>query len=273
MYKLLLVTDREEVLEAFNQVPNWEFNGFRRPHVRKDTEGAKESLKKHHADGIAIAVSPAEEAKLLEYLQQEYPMVPIFEAGNTPEEVQGYLMELNGTLNRIRADLSNDSYDEKQMMIRARRHFFRKLVSGEKISSGVLYRTMCLLRSRMDPDRPCLVMMLARTSMEDDELMDGWEDSDHLLEYGLFQSFGGDVNGFHVLPLVSREGRIFVLAAPLRGEESDTDPEKMTSMLNSCVTEGIRHAEEYQGLRLRISAIDVYPCLYALCYDYEHQKN
>ncbi len=273
MYKLLLVTDREEVLEAFNQVPNWEFNGFRRPHVRKDTEGAKESLKKHHADGIAIAVSPAEEAKLLDYLQQEYPLVPIFEAGNTPEEVQGYLMELNGTLNRIRADLSNDSYDEQKMMIRGRRHFFRKLVSGDKISGKLLYRTMRLLRSRMDPDRPCAVMTLARISLENDELMNGWEDSDHLLEYGLFQSFGGDVNGFHVLPLVSRDGRIFVLAAPLRREKCDTETENMTSMLNSCVTEGIRHAEEYQGLRLRISGIHVYPSMYALCYDYQSHDN
>ena len=269
MYKLLLVSDREEVLEAFNQVPNWEFNGFRRPHVRSDVEGAKESLKKHHADGIAIAINPAEEAKLLVYLRQEYPLIPIFEAGKTPEEVQGYLMELNGTLNRIRADLSNDHVSEQEMMIRSRRHFFRKLVNGEKISSKLLYRTMRLLRSRMDPDKPCMVMTLEQSCEDEDRLPGGLQDSDHLLEYSLFQSFGGDVSGFHVLPLVNREGRVHVLAAPLWGEDSDTEPENMTSMLNSCVTEGIRHAEEYQGLRLRITGIHVYPCMYALCYDYK----
>ena len=65
MYKLLLVSDRDDVLEAFEQVENWERQGFKQPHIRHDYEGTLDSLSKHHADGIAVAVNPEEEKKIL----------------------------------------------------------------------------------------------------------------------------------------------------------------------------------------------------------------
>ena len=60
MYKLLLVSDREDVLNAFAQIENWERHGFKPPHIRHDFEGMLDSLAKHHADGIAIEVIPDE---------------------------------------------------------------------------------------------------------------------------------------------------------------------------------------------------------------------
>ena len=56
MYKLLLVSDQEEVLNTFEQIQNWEYNGFRKPHIRFDAAGAKDSLSKHHADGLVMAL-------------------------------------------------------------------------------------------------------------------------------------------------------------------------------------------------------------------------
>ena len=63
MYKLLLVSDRDDVLEAFEQVESWERQGFKQPHIRHDYEGTLDSLSKHHADGIAVAVNPEEEKR------------------------------------------------------------------------------------------------------------------------------------------------------------------------------------------------------------------
>ena len=106
MYKLLLVSDQEEVLNAFAQIRNWEMLGFKQPHIRHDFEGTKDSLAKHHADGIAIAVIPEEEKKILAYLQEFFPNVPIFQAGRTREEVLRYLNELNILLNMDQKDRS-----------------------------------------------------------------------------------------------------------------------------------------------------------------------
>ena len=73
MYKLLLVSDQEDVLNAFAQVKDWEMHGFKAPHIRHDFEGTVDSLGKHHADGICIALSdPEEEEKVLAYLQEHH---------------------------------------------------------------------------------------------------------------------------------------------------------------------------------------------------------
>ena len=92
MYKLLLVSDQEEVLNAFAQIRNWELLGFKQPHIRHDFEGTKDSLAKHHADGICIAVDPEEEELILAYLQQYFPDVSIFEAGRNEEEVLSMIL-------------------------------------------------------------------------------------------------------------------------------------------------------------------------------------
>jgi len=265
MYKLLLVSDREDVLDAFSQVTNWGYNGFQRPHIRHDLEGAKDSLQKHHADGIILAVAPEEEQKIIAWLRAEHPLLPIVEGGTTPAEVLEYLNELLIMLNMIRVDFSSDNFDEKVMMIRIRRHFFRRMVGGDAITMAEMRRKLRLMRSRMDPDQPCVLMDLEQIALEEDRLVGRWQNSDHLLERELFQSFGGDVKGFHVLPLVLENGNVFVLAGALRGQEQEDD---ITEALDHCVSEGIRHAQEYRGIHLRVKGIQILPCLYAFCADY-----
>ncbi len=268
MYKLLLVSDQEDVLQAFALISNWGYNGFNPPHIRHDLEGAQDSLRKHHADGIIIAVDPEEEERLMAWLEQAYPMLPICEAGTTPSEVSEHLGELRTLLNQVNADFSSDTFDDRQKMLRLRRHLFRSMVGGRKINRHTLRQEMRLLRSRMDPDRPCILMDLDHSSADDDLLIGKLQDCDHLLERELYQSFGGDIKGYHVLPLVTKNGDVFVLAGPIRGEEQSDD---MVQILNNCVEDGIRHAAEYRGLHLRITGIQVLPSMYAFCVDYAGQ--
>lgn len=266
MYKLLLVSDQKDVLEAYDQIHNWEYNGFRRPSVRNDLEGAKEGLQKHHTDGIILGLSDEKEQEALTvYLRENYPLLPIVEPGHTPSEALEYLGELQQVLNYIRVDFSSDNFDEQQMMIRARRHLFRKLVAGGAYTRSQLYRKMRLLRSRMEPEKPCIIMDLEQSAQEEDRLVGRWQDSDHLLERELFQSFGGDVAGLHVLPLVTKDGRIYVLAGALRGQEQAED---MMMILDRCVRDGIEHMDEYWGMHLRVGSIQILPSLYAMCTDF-----
>ena len=269
MYKLLLVSDQEEVLNAFEQIQNWEYNGFRKPHIRFDAAGAQDSLSKHHADGLVMALSPEKEHALMVWLRKEYPWLPVCEGGRTTEEVLAYLGELEALLNWLRADFSSDRNTEQDMLVRGRRHFFRKLVDERKMTCGELKRGMLLRRSRMNPELPCVLMTLHIQAEDDSQTDEILHDQDHQLEKNLFRSFGGDVQGFHVLPLVTKRGSIYVLAGHLRGfREEDVTAEELMSVLEKCIREGIIHAEEYQGLRLSVAETEVLPSLYALCSDY-----
>lgn len=265
MYKLLLVSDRDEVLSAFDQVKNWEIQGFKPPHIRHDFEGARESLSKHHADGIAIALSPEEDTRLMDFLRKQYPNVSVFEAGTTPDAVIRYLNELKTLLNRVRADFSNDDFSEMDLMTRCRRDYFRKLIHGHVETKADLYRNMRLMCSRMDPDRPCMVFRLEQSAPED-RLEGRWHDGPERLELALRNSFGSDHQGMHILPIVHTDGRITVLAVPVRGAESATG-ESMTAIMTAHTADSIAHLQQFMGLELRISGIRVLPALTALCGD------
>ena len=268
MYKLLLVSDQQDVLDAFARIQNWELLGFKPPHIRHDFEGTVDSLAKHHADGICIAVGPEQEELILAYLQQQFPNVSIFEAGRTEEEVLRYLSELKILLNRINADFYNERSNTRDVLQMCRHEFFRKVINGQIRSSEDLHRNMRLLRSRMDADRPCLLIEIEQ-SAPFDKLEGRWHYGKERLEVALRTSFAGDLNGIHILPTIDQDGRILVLACPLRGVDTDMNVDTMTAMLTSYTADSIQHMKEFFGLDLHITGIRVFPALTALCGDTE----
>ncbi len=264
MYKLLLVTDRNDVLSAYERIDGWERLGFRPPHIRHDLEGMKDSLAKHHADGIAIAVNREERERIIAYLWEHFPYLSIFKAGTTPEEVKVYLNELKLVLNRLRADFSSDSFNEHDVMLECRHDLFRKLLSGELQDEEKFFRHMRLLRSRMDSDRPCVLASLEQSAGED-ALEGRWDGEYRLLERTIKNSFTRDKAGFHICPLVTDKGRIFVLAGPLHGQVNQEAPDTVTEIIRQCVEDGIAHVRQYQGVSLRMTDIQYLPSLNSLC--------
>ncbi len=265
MYKLLLVSDDECVLNAFEAVGNWEMLGFKPPHIRHDFEGMKDSFSKHHADGIAIAVSQEEENRIVAYLRDNYPLLPIFGAGRTREEVIAYLKELKSLLNRLRADFSNDRYSETDMLQLCRHEFLAKVMAGGYTDEATVRRYLRLLRSRMDPDSPCVVMELEQAAVREGRLEGRWISSRDRLELELRNSFGPDAEGLHIAPTVHPDGRILVLVCPFRGRQSSLSTDEMTAMISHRAAESIAHLRKYKGLDLHIVGIRVQPSLIALC--------
>ena len=266
MYKLLLVSDQKDVLDAFAGISNWEMHGFKPPHIRHDFEGAKDSLSKHHADGICIAVDPEEEEKILAYIQEKFPDVSIFEAGRNENEILRYLSELKILLNRLHADFYNERFNTRDVLQICRHEFFRKLLNGQVRTSDDLRRNMRLLRSRMDADRPCLLIQVEQ-SVPYDKLEGRWHYGKERLEVALRNSFAGDKNGIHILPTIHSDGRILVLACPLHGVETQMTLDAMTAMLTSYTAESIEHMKEFFGVELHIVEIRVLKALNSLCCD------
>lgn len=265
MYKLLLVSDQPSVLNAFGEIKDWGLMGYKQPHVRNDFSGAVECLEKHHADGIVIGLENSEEEqKLLSYLRDEMPALSIVKAGHTPDQVRFYLSELGILLNRLRADFSNDNFNEEDMLRLCRHDFFRKLISGRFTKEEDLRRNLNLLRSKMDPDRPCVLVHLAQPDSVD-QLSGRWHYGADRLEYALRQALGSELKGLWILPSVQEDERVLLLYCPMSGQEDAVSGDSMTSLVTSHTASCIEHAREFLGVNFTIRGLNVLPSLMAFC--------
>lgn len=260
MYKLLLATDKPNVIETFQAVTSWESLGFRAPRVVSTVQTAMDSLKKHHADGIAVAFDKENEAALEAYLSQEYPILPIINASKQPGQVIDNVCELRSLLSRTHADFSNDSFGEADMLQLCRHEFFRALIGGEIHRPEDVVRRMRLLRSHMSPDQPCVLLELALP--EGDTFLTGrWHYGTERLEVALRNFFGVELEGMRMLVSVLADERIFLLACPMLGQEAG---DSISGVVYSHAEESIAHVKEYLGLHLSIASVRILPNLTVL---------
>lgn len=260
MYKLLLATDRQEIRDVFEQMESWEALGFRSPRIADSAESAIACLKAHHVDAIAYCL-PQEEAEVLfAYLQQVHPIMPIFQAVTSKKEQLAYVTELRSLLNRTHADFSNDNFGEADMMMLCRHEFLRALLS-EKISSEPEVRTrLMLLRSRMDPDQPCVLIDMELPQGEE-YMMGRWHYGSERLEVALRNFFGSEIEGMRILTSVISPNAIRLLACPMLGSHLKESGESVTGMVVEHADEAIAQVKEYMDLDMHIAGIRVLPSL------------
>lgn len=260
MYKLLLATDKPEIMDAFQAVSSWEALGFRTPRMVSTAQGAIDSLKKHHADGIAFAFDDKGDETLMNHLAQEYPILPIISAGRNAGQVTDAVKELRSLLNRTHADFSNDYFGEADMLQLCRHEFFRALIGGKVAEKTDVTRRLKLLRSRMSPDKPCVLVELALP--EGDSFLTGrWHYGSERLEVALRNFFGVELEGMRILVSVLPDERIFLLACPMLGEEA---VDSISGVVHHHAEDSIAHVREYLGLHLSIASVRVLPDLTVL---------
>ena len=260
MYKLLLATDKPEIMEAFQAVGSWESLGFRTPRMVSTPQTAMDSLKKHHADGIAFAFDDKGNETLMNHLIQEYPILPIIDAGRNAGQVTDAVCELRSLLNRTHADFSNDNFGEADMLQIVRHEFFRGLIGGKVATGADVVRRLRLLRSRMSADQPCVLLELAMP--EGDSFLTGrWHYGSERLEVALRDFFGVELEGMRMLVSVLPDERIFLLACPMLGEEA---LDSISGVVNRHAEESIAHVREYLDLHLSIAGVRVLPNLTVL---------
>lgn len=257
MYKLLLATDRQEIIETFNAVKSWESMGFRAPRIVTSVSGALKSLKEHHADAIAFQFDAQDEAMLMEHLRTFYPLLPIFTAAKTSGALIQVVEELRALLSRTHADFSDDNFGEADMMQLCRHEFFRALLQGRVEGEESVRRHMKLLRSHMDPDKPCALIELAMPG-DSDFLKGRWHYGMDRLEIALRNFFGVELAGMRMLVAVLPDERIFLLAGSMWGAQT---AESMTGIVTQHAQECIEHVREYLDLDLTIRNIRVMPKL------------
>ena len=264
MYKLLLVTDRQDVMDAFGAVENWEGLGFRAPRMAQSARGAIESLAQHHADAIAVALPDAEPRALMACLAEMYPLLPVMRASRKKSEVFSDLTELRRLLGQVNADNSDDRYNQAEAMQHVRHAYFRKLISGKVKSRDEARRYLRLMRSRMDLDQPCVLIRFSLPEA-DGYLAGRWHYGPDRLEIAMRNLFGAELAGMRLLVSVLENEQIYLLACPMLGEHGPVDAQtSMTGLVTQHAEDAIRHVQEYLEIEMRIASITVLPTVTAL---------
>ena len=267
MYKLLLATNDQAVRDAFAAI-TWENLGFKQPRMVATVEEAIASLKAYHADAIAIALPAEQDAALMAALMKSWPDLPVVEAPDMRGEAEIRVLELRKLLTRLNADISNDSYTLSDQMMLCRHEYFRAMMDRRIPTAQDVKRMLRLVRSKMDPNRPCVVAELEMPAGSD-FLKGRWHYGPQRLEMALRNIFGVEVAGLRILSCVLPGDRILLLGCPMLMSDRAAEESSMTGVVSRHVQDCIDHVDEFLGIDLTISAMHVLPALTAMAQDQE----
>jgi len=245
VYRLLIVTDNQNVKERLEAMQGWEALGFKPPRIRTGMEDAVECIHRHHIDAIAVEDSPAFE-DFRAYLDEHFPNVPLFEIAPNETEQLLLLRELSGLLSRLKADDTNDLYDEAARMQEQRERWIKKVIGGLEISQGDMNRHIRLYRCTERLGVPCV---LARLEMPEDDHFIGvrWHYGSDRLEVALRNFFGREHDRMVLHVAVVSPQEVRVLCYPACGENCVNEREAL-----AYVQETIEQIAHYLGLDMRL---------------------
>ena len=191
--------------------------------------------------------------------------MPIFAVSKNVTELLESVTELRSLLNRTHADFSNDSFGEADMLQICRHEFFRALLSEQIASKQDVINRMRLLRSRMDPEAPCVLVDLSLP--DGTEYLSGrWHYGTDRLEVALRNFFGAEFHGMRMVPAVVAPDHVRLLCCPMLGV-AQTEDESITSLVSEHTLESMDQARTYLDLELCLTSIRVLPSVTALAQD------
>ncbi len=254
MYRLLIVTEKQSVRDMFEGMSGWEVMGFKQPRLRATTEEALACMEKHHID--AIAMDEGAFPELDAHIEANCPTMLRFEVEETPEEQRKTIRLLDRLLNQIRADHSNNQYDDNNALQYTRDRQLKAVLSGLVPTCKEINARLRMLRCPEQGNVPCIVARLGLDE-EDPFLTERWHYGSDRLEVALRNFFGGNQPHMLVHVAVVSQDEVRVLCYP-NGDET-LDEEKVSSF----IAEVAQQVENYMGLRMTVQDVMKVPGLSA----------
>ena len=255
MYRLLIVSENQNTRDMIAGMEGWEALGYRRPRICSSAQEAVESLERYHTDAIAMDHSPAFDG-LFAYLEQSHPNKPIFELAASPDAQKTILQELSGLLNRLRADDTNDAYDEAYRLQQQRERWIKKVMGGMVATEAEMRRQQRLYRCKEQLGVPCVLARLA-LPQEDSFLSVRWHYGSERLETALRNFFGYEHDRMLMHVAVISQEEVRVLCYPVTGEGVSENS------AFDYVQETLEQIDHYLGLRMSVLEVRRVPGLLA----------
>ncbi len=194
MYKLLLVTDREDVREAFTGIQDMNRLMFDPVALAGSVQEAKAYLKRPGADAIAIDLEHEDESPLHTLMAEEYPYMPIMRTHRRGDGLRNELGMLREVLDQLLGDFSDYESTPPMTLARLQSEALHKLLEERIASRNELQSRLLLARSTINTKRPSLLFEF--------ELPDGlnflenrWSHGFERLDLALKTNFFGQIPG------------------------------------------------------------------------------
>lgn len=190
MYKLLLVTDREEVIAAFDKVTNLQALMFAPITVLDDAQAAIHYLESNAVDAVGYSMRNHDISPLHQYLVEVRPSLPVFQTHHQDGTLMDELHRVRRFLDALHADHSDTAYDEAAVLEYLRDELLHRLLAREIASREDLVSRLKLVRAPLSMDRAAF---LYDFDMPQGELYlaDRWHYGRERLESALRNNFFG----------------------------------------------------------------------------------
>lgn len=257
MYKLLLVSDKEEVRSLYKGFSEWEKLGFERPAVAASAQEGITLLSRGRYDAISSLLSIAEGKKFFAYLSRRPEMLGM-ETARDEARLRREISRARRTLSSRDAARQTKQVDDLTRAMQG--EFFCDLLRGAAFDNARIDERVRLLRmDTVDPSRP-VVMSSFRLPQGDYFLSEVWRYGRERLENALKNIFeNGDSRVFFVL-LIINPHHMRLIGVP-REEMSEQEVyNHMATHLGRCQAA----LQEYFELTLDIKRVVRYDSLYAL---------
>lgn len=250
MYKLLLVTDREEVIAAFDKVPDLQGMMFSPITIIRDIREAISYLESNAVDAVGYSIRFSDVSPLHQYLVDVRPSLPIFQTHHHDDTLLAELIRIRKFLDSLHGDYADGEYDEAAVLEYLRDELMHQLLARQIDNPKELKSRMKLVRSQLALDKPCYLVDFDLPQGEV-YLSDRWHYGRERLENCLRTNFFGRyVDNIYYGVAVLTPRHIRLLACPR--QNSQEDMQTISQRAQRHIEKSVADIKEYLDLDLNV---------------------
>ena len=257
MYRLLLVTDKNDIRNLYEKYPEWENLGFERPVVVGSAQQGIDQMAHHRCDTVSWLFSVKEAKTFYNYIYKRTDVMGM----STQRDVQHLRREISNTRRALASrDALRQIRQGDEMATAFREEFFLDLLRGTPYDKAKIDGRSAINRDAgIHPEWP-VCMATFRLPDGDSFLAEVWKYGRDRLENALCNIFENGSEEYEYTLLMINPHHLRLLSVPRSPKNEDDVYASMLEHLHHCES----NLENYFELSMNIRRVVSYGNLYAL---------
>lgn len=257
MYKLLLVSDKEDIRQLYAGFSEWERLGFERPAIAANAQEGIALLRTKRFDAVSSLLSVSEGKQFFAYLSRRPEMLGM-ETARDEARLRREISSARRTLSSKDAARQMKQVDDLTRALQG--EFFCDLLRGAPYQAAYIDERMQSLKMQSTQANRPVAMSSFRLPQGDYFLAEVWRYGRERLENALKNIFENGDERMHFVLLIINPHHMRLLGLPREEMTEQEVADQMKMHLSRCQVS----LESYFELALDIKRVVSYETLYAL---------